>query len=318
MLQKTIYCFGVINQDILLYPVNQWPEPGGLEYAEQVAFLPGGTALNSALVIQQLGLSNVELLGCIGEDQAGDLIITALSERRIGSGGVLRIPGINTGVCVVTVNSSGERSLLYSAGANNSIRAFDFFSKRIEKGSMVHLGGVLDLPILAGKNLQAVVELLKGKNCFISVDLAWDWHQFGWDAIQPSLIHVDVVTLNQQEAFQITGENEVAEAAKMIHEGGCPFVVIKMGNQGAFVHRADFAGLVPGFKVKAVDCTGAGDAFSGALVSALSIQMPPVEAVRFANAAGACCVTQIGPIAGILNYSETMQFIHSQSNPDKD
>jgi ribokinase len=71
-------------------------------------------------------------------------------------------------------------------------------------------------------------------------------------------------------------------------------VIITLGPRGAFVATDEFRGVVPGFEVKAVDTTAAGDVFNGALAVALAKQQPLPEAVRFANAAAAISVTRLG------------------------
>ena len=312
MTRNTIYCFGIINLDILVYPLDGWPEPGGLVPVDHVVFTPGGTALNTALTIQKLGLNAVELLGCVGDDDAGNRIYDQLVKDKVGVGGLTRTAATNSGVCIVTIQSSGERSFLYSAGANDAANSFSAYLERISEGCMVHLGGVLDMAILGGEDLVQIVDALKEKACFISMDLAWDWRQRGWESLRASLRRTDVVSLNEQEAINLTGERDLITSAEKIFTEGCPFVIIKLGNRGAYVHRQDFQGIIPGFAVTAVDTTGAGDAFSGALLVALSNNEPPLQAVHFANAEGACCVQKIGPSDGVRSYSEVLKFIEAQ------
>lgn len=312
MAQKTIYCFGGINLDILVHPVDKWPTPGGLVQAEHVIFTPGGTAFNTALAIKKLGKNAVELMGCIGMDDAGDKILSSVAGKGLGMGGLIRTETVNSGVCIVAIQSSGERSFIYSAGANDAVTSFSSYLDKIEAASMVHLGGVLDMVILSGAALEQIVNDLRKKNCFISFDLAWDWQLYGWESLQAGLKHTDIVSLNEQEAMNLTGDSDLVANADKLYSAGCPFVIIKLGSRGAYVRRSDFQGIIPGFAVEAIDTTGAGDAFCGALLTALANGQNPLQAVRFANAVGACCVQAVGPCDGVRTYKETLEFIETQ------
>ena len=80
----------------------------------------------------------------------------------------------------------------------------------------------------------------------------------------------------------------------MLRARGVQTVIITLGAGGALVASERSTQLVPGFKVHAVDTTGAGDVFNGALAAALSEKLPLMQAVRFANAAAAISVTRMG------------------------
>jgi ribokinase len=89
-------------------------------------------------------------------------------------------------------------------------------------------------------------------------------------------------------------------------------VIITLGAQGAFVASAKAHQLVPGFKVKAVDTTAAGDVFNGALAVALGEGKPMLEAVRFANAAAAISVTRLGAQPSAPTRLEIERFMKQQ------
>jgi ribokinase len=103
---------------------------------------------------------------------------------------------------------------------------------------------------------------------------------------------VDIITPNEREFFELTGERDMARGTDALLRSGVNAAVVTLGKRGAYV-RADSDGYVlPAPRVKAVDTTGAGDAFNGALAVALSESRPLREAVEFANAAGALTVTR--------------------------
>ena len=113
------------------------------------------------------------------------------------------------------------------------------------------------------------------------------------------LKHIFLLTPNENEAELLSGVSvadaaTAAQAADKLLARGVQNVIITMGSRGAFVARKDLRQLIPGFKVNAVDATGAGDVFNGALVVALAEGQPLLEAARFASAAAAISVTRFG------------------------
>jgi ribokinase len=113
------------------------------------------------------------------------------------------------------------------------------------------------------------------------------------------LRQVSILTPNETEAELLTGIRvcNPATAAKAAHrllERGTQTVIITLGPRGAFIATRDLARMVPGFRVKAVDTTAAGDIFNGALAVALGEGQPLLDAVRFAQAAAAISVTRLG------------------------
>ena len=92
----------------------------------------------------------------------------------------------------------------------------------------------------------------------------------------------------------VTNNASAAKAAAKLRARGVETVILTLGARGAFIADADGNRRVPGFKVKAVDTTAAGDIFNGALAVALAENKPLDDAVRFANAAAAISVTRLG------------------------
>jgi sugar/nucleoside kinase (ribokinase family) len=313
MINKII-CIGIINLDVIVKPVTQWPALGELLHADQTLYIPGGTALNTAVSISKLGLFPVDLIGSIGNDYAGEKIKLFLHENSVNSSGISVENSKPTGSCIVAINPSGDRSFIYTPGANDIIQPVGELTDRVPKECYVHLGGVLDMALLSGSNLLQIVKELKSKACFVSMDLAWDWGCKGWVGLKNSLAFTDLLSMNAQESKALTGESNPILSAKRIVDSGCHQVVIKLGSEGAYVHAPDYTGFVPGFRVNVIDTTGAGDAFSGALLTGIIKGLDPYKAARFANVVGAFCVQLLGATEGIPSYEEAIDFIQSHNN----
>ena len=110
---------------------------------------------------------------------------------------------------------------------------------------------------------------------------------------------IDVITPNETEAESLSGINvsdvkSAQSACNALHMRGVEKVIITMGEKGAYLSDNNVQQLIPSFPVDAVDTTGAGDVFNGALAKALSEDMDIKEAIKFANAAAALSVTKFG------------------------
>jgi ribokinase len=128
------------------------------------------------------------------------------------------------------------------------------------------------------------------------------------------LRQVDVLTPNEHEArvltgIEVKGESTARQAADALMSRGVKTVIITMGARGAYVAAASMRELVPGFPVEAVDTTGAGDVFNGALAAALAEGQPLRSAVRFASGAAAISVTQLGAQPSIPNRGNIERFL---------
>jgi len=129
---------------------------------------------------------------------------------------------------------------------------------------------------------------------------------------------VTVLTPNETEAELLTGvrvtdERSAGRAAARLRNQGVEVVVITLGAGGAFVSGGAADGVVPGFRVKAVDTTAAGDVFNGALAVALGEGQPLVDAVRFANAAAALSVTKVGAQPSAPHRGEIERFLRGKA-----
>src|SRR5690606_8235139 len=140
-------------------------------------------------------------------------------------------------------------------------------------------------------------------------------------ALSPELLrHVSVITPNETEAELITGvrvtdEVSAAHAATRLHEAGAEIVIITLGARGAYYSdsKSGASRTVPGFRVKAVDTTAAGDAFNGALAVALAEGRGLEAAVVFANAAAALAVTIMGAQPSIPRRADVLRFLESHT-----
>jgi ribokinase len=196
-----------------------------------------------------------------------------------------------SGVALIFVSKDGENSIAVAGGANAKLLPADIrrAAKAIRAAAIVVLQ--LETP-LATVQLAADLAQRAGARVILNPAPA--------RPLPNTLLRrVSILTPNETEAELLTGvkvvdEAGAAKACDLLRARGARTVIVTLGSRGAYLSDVDGQCLVPGFTVKAVDSTAAGDIFNGALAVALAEDRPLRDAIRFANAAAALSVTRLG------------------------
>ncbi|MDP1913021.1 ribokinase [Brevundimonas sp.] len=244
------------------------PRPGETVTGATLARHPGGKGANQALAARRLG-ADVSLTGCVGDDEMAGAAMALLMAHGVELSGVETDIAEPTGVALIAVDDEGENQIVVCAGANHRVTP-EQLPARIDCPLIVQL----ELPI-------ATVEAAVGRATeFVCVNLA------------PAAPVSD--QLLRRADLLVVNEIEAAFYGDMLHHGGGR-VVVTEGARGAVMYQRgqELARATPP-RVRAVDATGAGDAFVGAICVALLEGMPAEEALRFACAAGALAATRPG------------------------
>jgi ribokinase len=244
------------------------PRPGETVTGATLARHPGGKGANQALAAQRLG-AEVSLTGCVGDDEMSGAAMALLMAHGVELSGVETDIAEPTGVALIAVDREGENQIVVCAGANHRVTP-EQLPARIDCPLIVQL----ELPI-------ATVEAAVGRATeFVCVNLA------------PAAPVSD--QLLRRADLLVVNETEAAFYGDLLHHGGGR-VVVTEGAKGAVMYQrgVELARAAPP-RVRAVDATGAGDAFVGAICVALLEGMEPEAALRFACAAGALAATRPG------------------------
>jgi len=258
---------GSINLD-LVASAPRLPAPGETVTGATLARHPGGKGANQALAAEKLG-AEVCLIGRVGDDAMADEAMALMEAIGVDLSGVEVDIAAPTGVALIAVDDEGENQIVVCAGANHRVTP-EQLPARIDCPLIVQL----ELPI-------ATVEAAVGRATeFVCVNLA------------PAAPVSD--QLLRRADLLVVNETEAAFYGDLLHHGGGR-VVVTEGAKGAVMYQRgqELARAAPP-QVKAVDATGAGDAFVGAICVALLEGMEAEAALRFACAAGALAATRPG------------------------
>ena len=246
----------------------------------RVLVQPGGTSANAAVWAASTGATS-GVIGAIGDDVAGDLLLGALADQRVDTGAVVRRRA-PTGTMLV-LHEAGERSMIADRGANALLETADLPS-RIDAVAVLVSGYLLLQP---PTTQAAVISIERAAGSLAAVEAA-SWplvEAFGVEAFLEHAAAAGGVLANEHEAAVLTGR-DAEDACRVLGER-CRLAAVKRGADGACLSLDGAFHVAPSPAVDEVDPTGAGDAFDGVLLSSLARGIDPAEALRAACVAGA-------------------------------
>jgi ribokinase len=289
---------GSLNMDISV-TVPRLPAPGATVLGGAAAFAPGGKGANQAVAAARLGAS-VRMVGCVGEDDFGRTLRAALRAERVGDDGVRTVSVVPTGLAMITVDGAGENIITVAPGANREVGAAEIAAARDAAADVLVISA--EVPVAAiSAALAAQSRALRVLNLAPAPPEAAELVAAG----------VDWLVVNESEAAAVLGRPVVglagaARAAAALAQAGARNAVVTAGAAGAAYFGPREVVTVRGFRVRAVDTAGAGDAFVGALAVALAAGVAPLDAVVAAAAAGAAAVTRPGTQSGMPRPAEVL------------
>jgi ribokinase len=307
MKPRRIVIVGSSGTDMII-KLERIPRPGETLLGGEFHITGGGKGANQAVSAARAG-GKVAFVARLGQDDFGDQAKAAFAREGINVEHISRDRKVSTGVALIFVDQHGENSIGVAPGANGRLSPADLKkARKVFAGASVMVVQ-LEIP-LDTVQIAAVLAAKSGARVILNPAPA--------RALPDELLcHVSILTPNETEAELLTGikvdsDSSAAKAASVLRARGVQTVILTLGARGALVASSDASPqLVPGFKVKAVDTTGAGDVFNGALAVALAEEQPLIDAVRFANAAAAISVTRLGAQPSAPSRREVQRLLKS-------
>ncbi len=282
-----VFVVGSINQDFVLRVAHR-PEPGETVTDAELSLHPGGKGANQAVAAARLG-AGVAMFGRVGEDAFGRELVENLRENGVDTGHVRSVPEAPTGSAFVTVTPDGENAIVVSPGANRRFGPEEVETAARDLEAARVLVAQLEVGVEAVEEAARAVSDAGGRFLF---NLAPPRE------VSDTLLRLsDPLVVNEHEAAFLLGEDaqeDPEESARRLLELGPPSAVVTLGAAGAVLATEGSARHFPAPEVEAVDTTGAGDAFVGALAAKLAEGASLEEAVPYAVLAGAVAVTREG------------------------
>lgn len=286
---------GALNFD-RLYRVPQIANPGEEIRVISSTTSAGGSAANTIVGLARLG-AKTGFIGVIGEDVEGEYILGEFKKEGVDTHGITRRKG-RTGEIIGLVDNLGERSLYANPGVNNSLMINYEYAANAK---------YLHLSSFAGESsFQAQKKLLELKNK-ITFSPGMLYARKGLGSLKPLVERAEVVFMNKEELRLLTGGG--LRRADMLIEAGARVVVVTLGKEGCCIVTKDAEEKVPGYKSKAVDTTGAGDAFAAGFLFGLLEGLELTQCGKLGNKLASLCVSKMGARAGLPSRGDLEGFI---------
>ena len=284
---------GSLNVDLVCRATRR-PGKGETLIGDAFDIFTGGKGFNQATAAARLG-ADVTLIGSVGADLFGDMLLAATENERINSRFVTKRRDVGTGVATIVIEPDGDNSIIVVPRANMALTIADIDAAADDIAAAEVLLLQLETPVAASEHAAGIAKA-HGTTVILNPAPA--------QPLPDSLLaSVDILTPNQSETELLSGmkiENheEAHRAAEVLRarmvDAASTAVVLTLGEQGALMLTATESEHVSALTVEPIDTTGAGDAFCGALATALASGETLRPAVAFANSAGAAAVTVVG------------------------
>jgi len=280
---------GSANIDLTTFTGN-FPKPGETIFAEKFDLGFGGKGANQAVAARLCG-ADVFMVARVGNDLFGPATIENFRKQGIDTTHVKQVEGLSSGVAPIFVEPSGQNRILVIKGANDALKPADVDEAAEMLRSVNCIVLQFEIPL---ETVYYTVAFARrhGIQCILNpapaqrVDIS-------------KLNGLDYFVPNEHEAEAIMGSSvtnveDAMQCSQKMLRGGIRRIIITLGSNGSLLASREESVHVRPFSVKAVDSTGAGDAFIGSFAVFLAEGLPESEAVRRANLYAALSTTGVG------------------------
>jgi len=308
---RRVLVVGSLNADLTVR-TRRLPGPGETVTGSDLVVSPGGKSSNQAAAAALLG-ADVALLGRVGRDGNGELLVASLAGTGVDATYVERLDEVATGTALIAVDDAGENSIIVSPGANGHLSAEDVEQARGFFSAAAVLCLCLEVSLSA---VRAAARAATAAGVRVILNPS-PFQDVGAELLEL----VDVLVVNEHELRDLVGPRTVGDGdepdweqiVRSLAGHGPDHLVVTLGAKGAValdlsaghpaqVHQA------PAPRVTAVDTTGCGDAFLGALSHRLAAGDDIAAAARFAAQVGAFAATRPGAQASYPTPGELDRF----------
>jgi len=284
-----VFIAGSINMDVVA-TADRHPQVGETVAGDAVLYFPGGKGANQAVASAKLGASTT-LIGRLGQDAFGDELKAFLATEGIDLSFVRQTADAHTGTAIITV-AKADNTIVVIPGANALVDAADVAGVMLGKGDIAV--SQFEIPLAT---IDAFLERARTAGAMTILNPA---PALTFD--RKLLDLVDALVLNETELGLLAGggvresadDARFIDAARSLQTSPDQTICVTLGQRGVVALVGGAPLIIPGRMVAAIDTTGAGDCFVGALASQLADGAAMRDALEYANAAASICVQRMG------------------------
>ncbi len=288
---------------------------------------PGGAPANLLTVASHMGYRTA-FIGKVGADMHGMFLKQTIEAEGIGTDALVVDEDYFTTLAFVAINENGEREFSFARkpGADTQLDKTELDRGLLEHCKIFHFGS---LSLTAEPSREATFEAIritKQVGALVSYDPnyrppLWKDVQTAIEGMKSVIAHVDVMKVSDEESLLLTGAADYETAADLLLAMGPKLIAVTLGSDGVLMAASEKKEVIGGFKVDAVDTTGAGDSFWGGFLSGLlaldkNLDELSWEEIRGCakqgNAVAALCVRKRGGIPAIPTLQEVRALLGTE------
>ncbi len=286
--------FGALNVD-MLFKVDKLASAEEESFVEDYKEACGGSAANTMVGLARLGCK-VGFIGKVANDREGKMQIDCFKTESVDTSGIAQATKGKSGSVMGFVDRKGARALYINSGVNDLVEPREIKWEYVSQTKFLHLSS-----FVGEKSFRAQKKLLSAlpDGVKISFDPGSLYAQRGFAVIEPMIRNSYVLMPNAIELEHLTGEKDYRKGADYMISMGVKIVGVKLGAKGCYVTDGQEKLTVAPFKVKAVDTTGAGDAFDAGFLYGLIREKSLYECGQLGNFVASRSVMVMGARAGL-------------------
>lgn len=296
-----VVCIGVVLLDLPLGPFDEQIFHEETTMVPNISLTTGGDAFNEAVILARLG-KKPALMGQIGMDLLGDIIVKRCEEEGVDHSRLQRDPKTDTRINVVIIGKDHQRHFIKTQNSGSaSFRSEDMDYDIIKTARAVSLASIFCSKL---KDPEVILKILKTARENRVVTFADMVPMTGGETIRDiseALSYLDYFLPNKEEAAALTGLHEPDEMADCLLKYGIKNVIIKLGKDGCLIKNHQERYRIPAFPADAIDTTGAGDNFAAGFITATLDGMDLEDCGAFANAVAALSTESVGATESVKN-----------------
>ena len=288
-----VLCIGDVMLDVVT-KISVMPSEinYGSDTSSHISTHGGGAAGNVASWLTRTN-AQATIVGHVGNDAAGTALVAEFDALGVRHNNLVVESG-QSGVVVVLVDPTGERTMFPDNGVNSGLNIGDL--PDLSEFDAIYISGYSPLDPLSLPGIKEIIATIKevGKPIFFDPASVGGMKEVAISEVKSWLSLMDVLLLNEEEAIYLTGEGDIEKSLDLLLKE-CQTVVIKRGSHGAMGKtRGSQAQSVPAFPATVVDTTGAGDSFAAGFISQFALNKDLHRSLMAGAEVAAQCVAIVG------------------------
>ncbi|MBE5997064.1 MAG: carbohydrate kinase family protein [Lachnospiraceae bacterium] len=289
-----VLCIGQAVIDCITRGQEETPYKENVWRAENIRLSTGGDAVNEAFALASLGY-RVSLIGTVGNDLAGGILLSEARKRGIGTDGITASDSITTPIADLIVRMDGSRYSINSGATKLEGYRPDPELLQTSRAKIISFASLFRAPLDDPETVRQLIRAAHDSGALVCADTKLPtWRKMDLSELSEVLPFIDYIFPNEKEAAYYTGKEQYADMASVFKDHGVRNVIIKTGPEGCFADLSGEVFSLPPLPVPVVDTTGAGDNFVAGFYSGLLRSLPPEQCLKEALRQAAACVQHMG------------------------